>query len=171
MGDLGSDVGGSSLSLMAKVMEALLKLLDKLYETWKNAPQRKKAALEYKMAKEENQKRELIKEVDGSIGMVEYEKLKKSGEVKTLYDIPMTKEEMHDFADVCKRRGIHFAGVTVNEQGKHGDAFEEEGFLGKMRERFLGDENARKSYYIAFRSSDAEQIKDVVDLLNKEKLT
>ena len=171
MGDLGSDVGGSSLSLMAKVMESLMKLLEKVFETWKSAPQRKKAALEYKLAKEENERRELIKAVEGSVGMIAYDKLKKSGEVTTLYDIPMTREEMQEFADICKRRGIHFAGVTVDTKGNHADVLKEERFLGRTKDLVMGSAtNERRSYFIAFRRSDAEQIKDVVDLLNKEKL-
>lgn len=40
MSDLGSDAGSTTLNLMTKVLEALLKLIGKIFDTWQGRAER-----------------------------------------------------------------------------------------------------------------------------------
>ena len=41
MSDFGTDTGNASVIVMSKVMEAMMRLMEKVYQTWKETPDRK----------------------------------------------------------------------------------------------------------------------------------
>ena len=41
MSDFGTDTGNASVIVISKVMEAMMRLMEKVYQTWKEAPDRK----------------------------------------------------------------------------------------------------------------------------------
>lgn len=112
MSDLGSDAGSTSLSLMTKIIEAILQLISKIYEARQNAPDRKLAKFKIKEAKTEEAKRAAIKKLDGKTGYVNHKLLQKSGEPLATNLLFLTKEEMKQFSAICKREGIVFSAVT-----------------------------------------------------------
>lgn len=112
MSDLGSDAGSTSLSLMAKILEAILQLIAKIYEARRNEPDRKLAMYKVKTAKTEDEKRAAIKKLDGKTGYVNHRLLQKTGEPLSTNLLTLTKEEMKQFSAICKREGILFSAVT-----------------------------------------------------------
>ena len=112
MSDLGSDAGSTSLSLMTKILEAILQLISKIYEARRNAPDRKLAMYKVKAAKTEDEKRAAIKKLDGKTGYVNHKLLQKTGEPLSTNLLTLTKEEMKQFSAICKREGILFSAVT-----------------------------------------------------------
>lgn len=148
MSDLGSDAGSTSLSLLTKVLEAILQLINKIYEAHMKAPEQKIAQYKLKEAKTENEKREAIKRIDGKTGYIKNEMLKKTGEALTATEINLTREEIREFNTIAKRQGLLFTAVS-NEQLK---ADGEKAFL-----------------FIKCRSKDLELLKSVVNRFNDEK--
>jgi len=148
MSDLGSDAGNTSLSLLTKVLEAILQLINKIYEVHMKAPERKIAKYKLKEAKTEDEKKEAIKKIDGKTGYVNHEMLKKTGEPLTATGIYLTKEEIKEFNAIAKRQGLLFSAVS-NAQLK---ADGEKAFL-----------------LIECRTNDLELLKSVSNRFNDEK--
>lgn len=146
--DLGSDAGSASMNIVSKVLELLLKLVDKIYEAWRSAPEQKAKIYEVKNARSAEERRKALKKIDSKAGMVNHNLLVKSGEPRTLCGIHLTKEEIKDFNAICKRQGIVFS-VVSNE------------YLKKNNEKaFLG---------IECRTADLEKIREAVEIFNTEK--
>lgn len=112
MSDLGSDAGSTSLSLLTKVLEAILQLINKIYEAHMKAPERKIAQYKLKVAKTEDEKKEAIKRIDGKTGYINHKMLKKTGEPLTATEIYLTKEEIKEFNAIAKRQGLLFSAVS-----------------------------------------------------------
>lgn len=146
MTDLGGDVSKDVMSTSAKLIEALLKLLEKIYQLWREAPERGIKKLEYMELKDNREKKEALKKVEGSRGFINYNILKKSEANLTTTEIKMTKAEMKEFSNLCKREGVVFSGVVM---GKNTD-------------------NA-KIYDIVIKEEDLSRIKGVLDKLNENK--
>ena len=147
MSDLGSDAGAKSLSLMAKVMEALLKLFHEIFEAWQKAPERRLQKYEVKQAKTNEEKQKAIKKLDGKTGYVNSKLLDKSGEALTVGGIYLKKEDIPRFNAICKREGLLFSTVSNQQLKKDG----EEAFM-----------------MIKCRSSDLEKLRTAVDRFNDE---
>lgn len=146
--DLGTDAGSTSMNIVAKTLELLLKLIDKIFEAWRSAPERKAKVYEVKAAKTAEERRKAIKKLDSKTGKVNHDLLVKSGEPRTLCGVNLTKEEIKDFNAICKRQGIVFS-VVSNAQLKKDN---EKAFLG-----------------IECRTADLERIKEAVEIFNFEK--
>lgn len=151
MSDFGSDVGNSGLSLMGKIMEALLKLIGKIYESVE-----KRLSADYRLKKAElKDKQQKIKDrkftekIEGKAGFVNRKKLEKAGVPLTALGIKMSDEEFKTFAARCKREGIIVTGVE------------------DLREREL---NGRKFFAVECRQSDVSRINELIKLMNAEKL-
>lgn len=143
MGDLGSDAAGSALSLGAKALEAIMQLINKIFEAWKSAPERELAKQRLKETKDEVERKKLLEKLDGKVGYVNYQKLKKSG--MELQPIPLerslTKEELKEFSALCKREGVLFTGLQRGE-----------------------------SYELLCKKTDLEKVAGIVDRMNDEKM-
>lgn len=148
MSDLGSDAGSTSLSLMAKILEAILQLISKIYEAHQNAPERKLTQLKVKEAKTGSEKRDAIKKLDGKTGYVNHKLIQKSGEPLSTNLLTLTKEEMKQFSAICKREGVLFSAVTNAQLKKDGE---------------------KAIYAIECRQSDVEKLRAAVDRFNDEK--
>lgn len=121
MNDLGSDAGSTSLSLMTKVLEALLKLIEKIFDTWQGRAEREVHKYKAMAAKSEYQRKEAVKKMDGKTGYVNHKLLAKTGEPIIATEIKLTKEEAKIFNEVCKREGVLFSAVTNLQLKKDGE--------------------------------------------------
>ena len=148
MNDLGSDAGSTSLSLLTKVLEAILQLINKIYEAHMKAPEQKIAQLKLKAAKTEDEKLTAIKKLNGKTGYINNKLLDKTGELCKVTEISLTKEEIKQFNAIAKRQGLLYTAVS-NEQLK---ADGEKAFL-----------------FIKCRMSDMELLKSVANCFNDEK--
>lgn len=148
MGDLGSDAAGSALSLSAKAMEALLRLMEQIFKSVREAPERKLARIKLKTAKTELEKQEILANLNGKAGLVNYEMLKKSGVDLQPLSAYMTKQELKEFAAICKREGILISGMSDNTE-KNADGV--------------------KTYHLVCKKSDVAAISRIVNRLNDEK--
>lgn len=121
MSDLGSDAGSTTLNLMTKVLEALLKLIGKIFDTWQGRAEREEHKYRAMAAKSEYQQKEAIKKMDGKTGYVNHKLLAKTGEPIIATEIRLTKEEAKIFNEVCKREGVLFSAVTNLQLKKDGE--------------------------------------------------
>lgn len=121
MSDLGSDAGSTSLSLMTKVLEALLKLIEKIFDTWQGRAEREEHKYRAMAAKGEYQRKEVVKKLDGKTGYVNHKLLAKTGESIIATEIKLTKEEAKIFNEICKREGVLFSAVTNLQLKKDGE--------------------------------------------------
>lgn len=150
MSDFGSEVGNSGLSLMGKLMEALLKVLEKIFDTIKErtSAEYKLKQAELKEAKERIDHQKLVEKVEGKAGFVNHKLLQKAGVPLVSAGITLDDAGMKELAARCKREGIIITGVE------------------DIRERDL---NGKKFFCIECRQSDLERLGQLADLMNDEK--
>lgn len=148
MSDLGTDAGGSALSLTAKAMEALLRLMEQIFKSIQEAPERKLARIKLKTAKTDLEKQEILASLNGKAGLVNYEMLKKSGVDLQPLSAYMTKQELKEFAAICKREGVLISGMTDNIEKNAAGV---------------------KTYHLVCKKSDVTAINRIVNRLNDEK--
>lgn len=149
MGDLGSDAGQSVMSLSAKFLEAILKIFEIIMRHWAERPRRELAKQQLKLAKSEEEKREILSKMNGKVGAVNYNELKKSGMPLSPIGVYMTKADMKELAAICKREGILFSGMTDN---------------------VIKNEDGIKTYHIVCKREDLERMLRAIDRLNEEKI-
>jgi len=148
MSDLGTEAAGSALNLAGKALEALLKILDKLYEAWLKSPERQEQKIKLRQAKREEGSYIAQSKLSGMTGYVNHKLLAKSGQELSVCGINLTKEEIKEFNTICKREGILFSAVSNSQLKKDG----EKAFLG-----------------IECRTADLERLRGAVDRFNDEK--
>ena len=148
MGDLGSDSAGSALSLTAKALEAILRLMEQVFKSVREAPERKLAKIKLKTAKTDLERQQIIERLNGKAGLVNYELLRKSGADLQPLSAYMTKQELKEFAAICKREGVLISGMTDRTQ--------------------KNDEGV-KTYHLVCKKSDVPAINRIVNRLNDEK--
>lgn len=151
MGDLGSDAGSSALSLTAKVLEAILRLLEKIIETWRKNPERELAKMKLQNAKTDLERAKILESLNGKTGYVNYQELKKSGLELSPLSIKMTKAQMKEFSDLCKRENVIFSGMTEKDHTEK-------------------NKSGEKIYEIICPSKDLEKVRDIIERLNDEKM-
>ena len=149
MGDLGNDAGQSAFSLGAKALSAILRLLEKLMELWKDRHRRELDKLKVQEAKTELERQKILDKLEGKKGFVDYKELKKSGLELQPLGIYMTKAEMKEFSALCKREGVLFSGMT------------------KDTER---NSDGVKTYQIVCKKTDMEKVAGIIDRMNDEKM-
>lgn len=116
MSDLGNDAGQSALGLGAKIIEALLRLLDKLYQAYLDKGKRELTQEQLSALKNDAERKQALENLNGKTGLVNYEELKKSGVPLSSFGVYMTEKEMQSFAAQCKREGILISGMTDSTQ-------------------------------------------------------
>lgn len=147
MSDLGSDAGSSALNLYAKVMETLLRLLEKIFEAWQKAPERAEHKYKAMVAKNEQEKAKALQKLDGKMGYVNHRRLAKTGEPLSVTEICLTKEEAKIFNEICKREGLLYSAVTNMQLKKDGE---------------------KANIIIECRTADLERLKRAVERFNEE---
>lgn len=147
MPDLGSDAAGQALDISKKSLEILLKLIENIFKAVHDRPVQKAAKYDAKVKKTAFDKINANEKLDSRIGKVSHDLLKKSGEL-TACRVYLKKEELKDFADLCRRERVPFAAVTDAWRKKHG----EEAYL-----------------LVECRAKDLERIKAVCDRLADER--
>lgn len=148
MGDLGNDAGQSAFSLGAKALSTILRLLEKLMETWKDRHRRELDKLKVQEAKTELERQKILEKIEGKKGFIDYKDLKKSGLELQPLGIYMTKAEMKEFSALCKREGVLFSGMTTSTE----------------------DKNGVKAYEIVCKKADVEKVAGIIDRMNDEKM-
>ena len=150
MSDFGTDVGNSGVSLMGKLIEALLKLIGKIFELWKE-----RTGADYKLKKaqfgemkDKVSRRKYVEKVEGKTGYVKHKDLVKAGVPITVCGISLDEKGFKDLAARCKREGIVISGVE------------------DVRERDL---NGKKNVIVECKQSDLVRLKSLIDLMNDEK--
>lgn len=126
MADFGTDIGNQAAQISAnaaiKLMEALASLMGKSikYLSDYNSAESKMARMKLKDMKSENEKREFLKSLNLSGGVVNHATLVK-------YDVPlvcfgmdnkMTEREFKDFSKICEDEGVIISGVKTKDAGK-----------------------------------------------------
>lgn len=150
MSDFGTDVGNSGLSLMGKLIDALLKLIGKIYDTIKertSADYKLKKA-EYGEMKDKAARRKFIEKIEGKTGYVNHKDLEKAGVPLTAVGITLDDKGFKELAARCKREGIVITGVE------------------DVREREL---NGKNSMIVECKQSDLTRLAKLIDLMNDEK--
>lgn len=148
MSDLGSDAGSTTLSAMTKILEAILQMMNKIFDLYMQAPERKLIQFKVKNAKSENEKQEAIKKLNGKTGYINNKILEKTGEPCKITEIRLTEDEIKQFNAIAKRQGLLFTAVT-NEQ--------------------LKADGEKQFLLIKCRASDMELLKTALDRFNDEK--
>jgi len=150
MSDFGSDVGNSSMSLMTKLMEALLKLIEKIYDAFmeRRGVDYKLKKAEYGEMKDRAAQRKFVERIEGKTGYVNLKALKKAGVPLTSLGISLDDKGFKELAARCKREGIVITGVE------------------DVREREL---NGKKNMVVECKQSDLISLKNLIDLMNDEK--
>ena len=150
MSDFGTDVGNSGLSLMGKLIDALLKLIGKIYDTIKertSADYKLKKA-EYGEMKDKAARRKFIEKIEGKTGYVNHKDLEKAGVPLTAVGITLDDKGFKELAARCKREGIVITGVE------------------DVREREL---NGKKSMIVECKQSDLTRLAKLIDLMMKRR--
>lgn len=151
MPDLGGDMGNVGVNAVTqvslKLMEALLKLLKALYKLWreKTNPEYKLKKEEMKLRKEEIKEAKLAKELEGSAGYIEHEKLVKAKVPLSATGIKCTKEDFRRLSEACARNGIIISAVE------------------DVRSRELG---GKRMFVVECRTSDLDKFADLCDAMN-----
>lgn len=148
MGDLGSDAGQSAVSLGAKALEAILRLLEKMMDAIANRHRRELEKLNLQKAKDSLEQQKALERIQYKKGFVDYQDLRRSGLELQSLNIFMTKDEMKAFAEICKREGVLFSGMTdstkLNEEGE-------------------------KTFELICKKEDLEKVNQIFNRINDEK--
>lgn len=149
MSDFGSEVGNSGLAIMGKLIDALLKLIGKIYELVKErtSAEYKLKKAEYEKIKDKAEAQKFAEKVEGMAGYVNHDDLVKAGVPLTAVGITLDDEGFKNLAERCKREGIVISGVE------------------DVREREL---TGKKSMIVECKQSDLVRLANLVDLMNDE---
>lgn len=150
MSDFGTDVGNNGLSLMGKLIEALLKLIGKIYDTIqeRTSADYKLKKAEYGEMKSKAAKRKFVEKIEGKTGFVNHKDLEKAGVPLTAVGVTLDERGMKELSDRCKREGIVITGIE------------------DIREREL---KGNKSFILECKQSDLTKLAKLIDLMNDEK--
>ena len=150
MSDFGSELGNSGLNIMGKLIDALMKLIAKIYDTW-----RERTSAEYKLKKAElgeiqfkSEKRKFTEKINGKTGFVAHQDLIRAGVPITDVGITIDDKGFQELAARCKREGIVISGVE------------------DMRARALA---GNKNMIVECKKSDLKKLATLIDLMNDEK--
>lgn len=146
MSDLGGDAGQSALSLGAKVIEALLRLLDKLYQAYLDKGRRELTQEQLASIKDDKERKQALENLNGKAGLVNYEELKKSGVPLSSFNLYATEQEMQQIGELCKRGGILISGMTDDTKMKNGEV----------------------AYCLCCKTEDLQAFKDIVNRAENE---
>lgn len=151
MADLGSDMGNSGVSFMAnvsgKVLEALLALINKIYEIWRErtSPEFKLQREKLAEARAKGDTRRMAEKIEGSAGYVNHMDLVRAKVPLVCTEIRCNKNEFMELANACKRNGIVISALE------------------DVRSREL---DAKQSFIVECRERDLERFADLCDAMN-----
>ncbi|MBD5403026.1 hypothetical protein HDR58_09585 [bacterium] len=150
MSDFGSELGNSGLAIMGKIIDALLKLIGKIYELIKErtSAEYKLKKAEYENMKQDAKEKIFAEKIEGMVGYVNHEDLVKAGVPLTAVGITLDDEGFKKLAERCKREGIVISGVE------------------DIREREL---TGKKTIIVECKQSDLVRLANLIDLMNDEK--
>ena len=117
MSDFGSDVGNAGLSAMTKVagkvMDALLALINKVFETWKQrtSADYKLKKIELKQAGVKEYARKALEVIDGKSGYIAKEELDKAKYPYEVLQSKCSEQQFNRICELCKRSGIIISGM------------------------------------------------------------
>ena len=150
MSDFGSELGNSGLNIMGKLIDAIMKLIAKIYDTW-----RERTSAEYKLKKAElgeirfkSERRKFTEKINGKTGFIAHQDLIKAGVPITDVGITIDDKGFQELAARCKREGIAISGVE------------------DMRARELA---GNKNMIVECKKSDLKKLATLIDLMNDEK--
>lgn len=150
--DLGSDVGNATLSTSAKLVEAFLTFLEKMFgaQAKMERLQYKAEKIKYEETKEAKSNLRTREQLDGESGLIAIKKLRaaeKAGEPLQIFTIKNITEKMEDgLQRLCQKYGVVYAGART--EAPDGTA----------------------EYTITCRQKDLERMRDITERLNKEAL-
>lgn len=150
MSDFGTEVGNSGLSLMGKLLDALIKLIAKLFDLFKErtgADYKLKKA-QYGELKDKASHRKYVEKIEGKTGYVKHKDLVKAGVPLTVVGVSLDEKGFKELAARCKREGIVISGIE------------------DVRERDL---NGKKNMIVECKQSDLKRLASLIDLMNDEK--
>ena len=150
MSDFGSELGNSGLNVMGKLLDALMKLIAKIYDTW-----RERTSADYKLKKAElgemqskAAKRKFVEKIEGKTGFVAHKDLIRAGVPITQVGITLDDKGFKELAARCKREGIVISGVE------------------DIRATKL---SGNKNMIVECKQSDLKRLASLIDLMNDEK--
>lgn len=150
MSDFGTELGNGGLSVMSKIMSALLKLFEKVFDTVKE-----RTGADYKLKKAElNEMKDkaarlqLAEKMENTAGFVLHDKLVKAGVSLTSCGVTLDEQGMKELSARCKREGILISGVE------------------DVRAREL---SGNKMFMLECKQSDLVRLANLIDLMNDEK--
>lgn len=156
MSDLGSDSGKAALELEAKLAEAILKFLEKVFfgvaRTVKTEIVKKfDAGEKLKKAQWKNHKgkikqEKVLKKIEGKKGFVKHSLMKKAGKPLVPIGMLLPEGEFKRIAEMAKRYGVPITGVKSKNPDKDGKIY----------------------YQMECFREDLEKIKNIVDRCNQE---
>ncbi len=150
MSDFGSDVSNNGVGIMMKLLDALLKLIEKIFNefTRRMSAEYKLKKAEYKIRKGELKEQKNRKKIEGKSGLVNHKILQKSGVPLAVRGIEMDDNGFKELAERCKREGIVISGVEDATKSTSDD---------------------KKFFVIQCRQSDLERFNKLVVLMTDEK--
>lgn len=145
MASLGEDMGNTVISTSARMLEALLRVLGRIFEMFKEqmSAEYKREQLMLKREQKQYKAEQLHDKYSGMTGYVSYEKLQKANVPLTAANVHCTQEQLQRISDMCKRNGILISAI--------GDSSNELG--------------GAQTYSLLFKKEDAARIADVVDTM------
>lgn len=148
MNDLGSELGKKALDgngeILTKLIDAIMKLVDKAYNVWQIAPERDLK----QQLKDSTKKKNVLKSFNGKINFVRYSAMKKEQGPLSIMGIYMNKKEMKGFIELLKREGIVITSLVDKENFK---------------------KNNRCYYEILCQNKDSQSVINIINRLNDEK--
>lgn len=146
MADLGTDAGQASLNLSAKALELLAKIIDRIFKFIENSPARRKARLEYKIAKSHEERETALRKISGKAGYMKYKIMKRTGRQLLNTEMNLSKEDMKLFADIAKRYDLTFTGMKKNDSDlKEIVIFRDElAIFERLQDRFVKEKMLRE---------------------------
>lgn len=147
MADFGSETGNASILAMTKIMEAMMRLMEKIYQTWKEAPDRKLKSQQIKDLKAKTKVEKARKKLDGRAGQIRLNMLKKAKLPLRSFCIEVSPKDMRAFSELCRRENVLFSGIAHK-----------------------GKENSdKREYQLICKQEDLCKIEEIVKRLNREK--
>ena len=138
--EMGGQVVSASINASAKTMETLLKILDRIFQLYKE-----RTNVQYKAAKDAYKKQKLYDKVNGLTGFVAHDKLRKAGVPLTVANVHCNEEQFQRICELCKKQGVLVSGVTDPSL------------------------DGTKTYTLEFKKEDAARIAAIVDFVNIEE--
>ena len=146
MSDFGTDTGNASVIVISKVMEAMMRLMEKVYQTWKEAPDRKLKSQQIRDLKNKRNIEKARENLSGKAGYIRLQLLKKANVPLRSFSIEVSPKDMQSFSELCRREDVVFSGIARKST-----------------------DTEKKEYKLICKEEDLGKIEEIVKRLNYEK--